>query len=317
MNWQPESTARRRVVTIGEPMAEFSALGKERYGLSYSGDAVNVAVSSSRLGFHSSILSSVGEDYFGRSIIKHLDWEGVDTSGIRMERGGYTGAYFITLTGQGGHEFTYFRRGSSASNFAITEKELRIVEKGSILHVSGIAQAIGPRARRSVLAAAKRASTSGVVVSYDVNFRPSLWNRESALSAMDEISDYVDILFVSSEDWSLMRGDDMPAEKIARRLTGEGYGTVIVKSGAKGSFGTDGTKRHRQRSYPVRVIDATGAGDAFDAGFICASLSGLDFAHAMEYASVNAGLKCTRKGGIRGLPTFRQLETALAAISNT
>lgn len=317
MNWQPESSAKRRVVTIGEPMAEFSALGGERYGLSFSGDAVNVSISSSRLGFHSSLLSSVGDDYFGRAMIKHLEWEGVDTAGIRIDKGGYTGAYFITILGQGEHEFTYFRRSSSASNFAISEKELRIVERGSVLHVSGIAQAIGPKARRSVLMAAKRASASGVAVSYDVNFRPSLWSRDSALRAMEEVSDYVDLLFISSEDWSLMHGDEMPAEKIARTLTGEGYGTVIVKSGAKGSFGIDGTVRHRQRSYPVRVIDATGAGDAFDAGFICASLSGLDFGKAMERASINAGLKCTRKGGIRGLPTLRQLEAALAARKNS
>lgn len=301
-----------RIVVMGEPMVEFSSIGKEKYGMSYSGDSVNVAVSAGRLGIAASVISAVGDDYFGRAMIRHLGEEGVGTDGLRIEKGGYTGAYFITLLGQGNHEFTYFRNHSSASRFTIREKELRLLEKGSVFHVSGIAQAIGANARRSVLLAARRAHSSGVKVSYDVNFRPRLWSRRNALKGMEELARYVDVLFISTEDWSLLKGSVLPAERIAHELKSEGYENIIVKAGPEGSYGLDGNRTFRQRSFPVKAVDATGAGDAYDAGFLCATLIGKDFATAMMYGSMNAGLKCRRKGGIRGLPTMRQLETALS-----
>lgn len=288
-------------------MAEFSAIGRESYGLSYSGDAVNVAVSASRLGFNASVLSAVGDDYFGRAIIAHLKKEGVDASSIVMDARGFTGAYFITLLEHGEHVFTYYRAGSSASRFEVTDKALRIIERADVFHFSGITQAIGRSSRASALKAVKRAHGSGRTVSYDVNFRPRLWSGEEASAAFDEVAKYVDVLLISSEDWELLRGRSQGERKIAEELRKEGFETVIVKAGAHGSFGISGNRRYSQRSYPVEVIDATGAGDAYDAGFICGMLKGLDFGESMRQASLNAALKCTKKGGIRGLPTIRQL----------
>lgn len=298
-----------RLATMGEPMVEFSATGRESYGLSFSGDAVNVAISASRLGFTSSIVSSVGDDYFGKALIEHLTREDVDSSCLVVDGNGFTGAYFITLLEHGDHVFTYYRAGSSASRFTVTEDALRLVESADIFHFSGITQAIGKNSRRSALKAARRAHRAGKTVSYDVNFRPRLWSREEAAAAFDEVAEYVDVLMVSSEDWMLLRGGSLPERKIAEKLRKDGFEKVIVKAGAKGSFGISGTKRYSQRSYPVEAVDATGAGDAYDAGFICGLLDGQEFGEAMRQGSLNAAIKCTKKGGIRGLPTMRQLQS--------
>lgn len=297
-----------RLVTMGEPMAEFSATGKMSYGLSFSGDAVNVAVSASRLGFGSSIMSAVGDDYFGRTMVEHMTKEGVDTSCLVVDSKGFTGAYFITLLDHGEHVFTYYRTGSSASRFAVSAGALRLVERTEMFHFSGITQAIGRNSRSSALKSARRAHMAGTTVSFDVNFRPRLWSGEEAAAAFDEVAGYVDVLLISTEDWALMRGRSLPGKQIAVELRKEGFEKVIVKEGARGSFGISGNLKHSQRSYPVEAVDATGAGDAYDAGFICGLLEGVDFAGAMRQGSLNAALKCTMKGGIRGLPTMHQLQ---------
>ncbi len=300
------------IVAMGEPMAEFSDAGEGRYELSFSGDAVNVAVSAARLGAPSSIIGAVGDDYFGHNLLDHLKQEGINTNGLSVSRGGFTGIYFITLLGKGEHVFTYYRKGSSASSLCLTSRQLEIVEKGDFFHFSGIAQAIGNKARRSAKEAARRAHDAGVTVSYDVNYRPRLWNRRMALNALREVADLVDIIIVSTEDWHLLHGGSDDEKSIARQLRDEGFDRVIVKAGARGSYGVNAGRKVRQRSYPVKAVDATGAGDAYDAGFLYGLLSGYDFASSLKYASMNAALKCTKKGGIRGLPTRRRLEAAIA-----
>lgn len=300
------------IVVMGEPMAEFSDAGEDRYELSFSGDAVNVAVSAARLGVPSSVIGAIGDDYFGTRLMDHLKQEGVNTDGLNVRRGGFTGIYFITLLGKGEHQFNYYRKGSSASLLGASARQLEIVEKGAFFHFSGIAQAIGKEARRSAKMAAKRAHDAGVTVSYDINFRPRLWGRRQAISALREVSDFVDIVIASMEDWNLLHGGNEDEKYIAGRLREEGFGRVVVKAGARGSYGIDGNLKIGQRSFPVRAVDATGAGDAYDAGFLCGLLSGYDFASSMKYGSMNAALKCRKKGGIRGLPTRRQLEAAIA-----
>ncbi len=299
------------IVALGEPMAEFSGAGGGSYELSFSGDPVNVAVSAARLGTDSAIIGAVGDDYFGRALIGHLAKEGVKTDGISIDGDGFTGLYFITLLGKGDHEFTYYRKGSSASRLRLDESQLGIAGSGKVFHFSGISQAVGREARISARRAARLAHEAGAIVSYDINFRPRLWDRKDAVTAMEEVADYVDIIFASTEDWKLLHGRNEAEGAIAEALSRKGYGSVIVKAGSRGSFGMEGGRRFKQRSYPVNAVDATGAGDAYDAGFLCGMLSGLEFQASMKYASMNAALKCTMKGGIRGLPTRRRLESAI------
>jgi 2-dehydro-3-deoxygluconokinase len=303
------------IADMGEPMAEFSDMGKGMYGLSFSGDAVNVAISARRLGVKSYVISAVGDDYFGRELKVHLEKEGVKTDSLTVIKDGYTGLYFITLLGGGDHVFTYYRKGSSAGRLVISTSQLDRIRSAEIFHFSGIAQAIGKVARKSVLKAARTAKNAGLTVSYDINYRPKLWDRSTAADAFEEVSEYVDTIFVSTEDWHLLYGKKKSAQQVATELRNRGFETVVVKDGSRGSFGIANGNKVSQETFSVDAVDATGAGDAYDAGFLCGTVRGLDFHSAMRYASMNAALKCTRKGGIRGLPTKTQLEIALASHS--
>ncbi len=299
------------ILSMGEPLVEFSDMGNGMYGASISGDAVNVAVSASRLGFRSAVASAVGDDYFGRFVSGRLEEEGVSTEFLSSVRGGFTGIYFITLTGGGGHEFTYYRKGSSASSYRITREELEASGRWQCFHYSGIAQAIGSAAKKSAVKAASRAASAGSMVSYDVNYRPRLWERGEAMEELVKAAGLADILFISTEDWQLLSGEKLSPAGIARRLVGMGAGRIVVKAGSDGSYGYEKRRVYRQKSFHVEAVDATGAGDAYDAGFLCSILSGGSFSEAMRHGSMNAAIKCTMKGGTRGLPSASRLKRAL------
>lgn len=302
------------ICAFGEPMAEFSHYGGNRYYLSYSGDSVNLSTSVARLGLRPAVISAVGDDHFGRGFIGFASSEGISTEGIQVEKGGFTGLYFIDVGREGEHEFTYFRKGSSASSMKLDSRQRCVIRKSAVFHFSGIAQAISSLSRRECARACSVAADGGCFVSYDVNFRPKLWGRDEALDALEEVSGNIDLLLVSSEDHELLFGREEPNEAVKRYMR-MGIENIIYKAGKFGSAGYFGKRKIYQTAYSVEVVDTTGAGDAYDAGFLCSQLMGMSFSESLRMASVNAALKCRKKGGTRGLPSLNVLRKAMGAMA--
>ncbi|MEM3851844.1 MAG: sugar kinase [Methanomassiliicoccales archaeon] len=298
------------VCTMGEPLAEFSMVGRELFSRGCSGDAVNVAISISRLGLRAATVAAVGSDEHGAYIIKALGEEGIYTGGLTVDRDHPTGIYFITLGKEGEHTFTYYRKGSSASLMRLTRKQKEIAARSAAFHSSGITQAIGDAAARSLKEAVVTAHNAGVHISYDVNFRPALTTDKRATASMRSIKKFITIFMISAEDYYLLYGRKRRAEEILEELKDE-YEAVIVKDGGRGAWGAEKGKKHFIRSFNIKAVDATGAGDAFDAGLLSALIQGMEFEGAMRFASANAAIKCLKKGGTRGLPTRRQLNAFL------
>lgn len=292
---------RLAISAIGEPMAEFSSYGKERYGLSFSGDAVNVATSAARLGLKSCVISASGDDYFGVELLKFMKHEGISAGGMETVKGGFTGIYFISLGKNGEHRFTYYRKGSAAADMRLTERQLQTIGDSSIFHFSGIAQGISETSAAAVAIALKTARRAGCFISYDVNFRPALWKKDMAIRALETAVKNTDVIFVSSEDYTMLFGKESVSAAI-RQFRSMGAVNIIYKSGGKGSTADFNGSRIRQEVFHVNALDATGAGDAFDAGFLSQYYRTGDTKESLMFASINAALKCLKKGGTRGLP---------------
>ena len=305
-----DKNRRLAISVIGEPMAEFSSAGRNSYGLSFSGDAVNVATSAARLGLKACVISAAGDDSFGRELMKYLESEDIGTEGMTVVKGGFTGLYFISLGKNGKHEFTYYRKHSAASSMHITGKQLDAIRDSSIFHFSGIAQAIGSESGKSVSVALNAAVRAGCFISYDVNFRPALWTRKNAIRALESVASRTDLIFISSEDYSLMFGKES-VSAVIERMSVMGASNIIYKCGGSGSIADFDGKLAKQKAFHVKAIDATGAGDAFDAGFLAHYYRTGDAKRAMEFASVNAALKCLKKGGTRGLPHVDMVTMAI------
>jgi 2-dehydro-3-deoxygluconokinase len=164
------------IVALGEAMIEFNqarADAPEQYLRGFGGDTSNMAIAAARLvgdAGRVGYVTRVGDDAFGRMLVDLWRTEGVDTRGVVADRVAPTGVYFVTH-GASGHEFSYLRAGSAASRMTPETLPDEIIRGASILHVSGISQAISTGACDSVFAAIAIAEEAGARVSYDPNLR--------------------------------------------------------------------------------------------------------------------------------------------------
>ena len=147
------------------------------------------------------------------------------------------------------------------------------------------------------------------MVSYDTNLRLRLWTIEDAREAMEEILPYVDIVLPSHpEETAGLTGLASEREAIDYFID-RGAKTVAVKSGEEGAWTATSDGVWRVRSIaPKGVADTTGAGDAFDGGFLHAMLQGGSPVEAARWGVACAGLKVSGRGGIISQPSRDEVE---------
>ena len=111
-----DTSAAADIVAVGEAMVEFNATradDPDTYVRGFGGDTSNMVIAAARLGARAAYVSRVGDDAFGRSLLRLWADEGVDTRGVTTDGAAPTGVYFVTH-GPAGHEFSYLRAGSAA-----------------------------------------------------------------------------------------------------------------------------------------------------------------------------------------------------------
>lgn len=303
------------IVAIGECMVElFSA---ERLSIatsfqkSYGGDALNLLVAASRLGSQTGFITKVGDDPFAAYLLQSWRAEGIDTSEVKVVPG-FNGLYFVSLLSGGEREFTYYRKGSAASTMSPEDLNGDALRQCKLLHVSGITQAISPTCRATVLEAVRLAKAGGALVSYDPNLRLRLWSLEEAREGLEEVLPYIDIILPSApgETESLV-AKPSPHEAIAY-FWERGIKVVAVKLGAWGCVvGAEGAISVIPAVAPRGVQDTTGAGDAFNGGFLHGLIAGLSPSDAAKIGVVVSGLKVAGRGAVASLPTKREVEEVL------
>ncbi len=293
------------IVSLGEPMVEFSAASPGHlkdvtsFHRGWGGDTSNMAVAAARLGRTVGYVTKIGDDAFGQCFLDLWRREGVDTSRVIVEKGGFTGIYFIAYADR--HEFTYYRKGSSASRISAEELDPEYIKSSRVFHSSGISQAISSSSQGAVLHAMEIAKKNGVLVSYDPNVRLKLWPLEIARSAIIRAVGFADIVFPSMEDASILFSSDS-AENAARRFLELGPSTVVVKLGGKGCLVATKKEVFEMQSFKVDVVDATGAGDAFDGAFLTGILEGWDLRKCAKFANAVGALTTTGKGAVNPIP---------------
>jgi len=308
------------LISIGECMVEFFAdedLSSARtLTRSFGGDTLNTLVAAARLGTSTGYITRVGDDPFGPGLLASWQAEGVDISPARLVPG-FNGIYFISVSASGERQFTYYRAGSAASSLDEEDLDPGYIAAARILHASGISQAISTSARRAVRVAFSLAREHGVRTCFDPNLRTKLWTIPQAARALQEVLPLVDIMLPSApEDTGSLLGTADPAAAIDE-FWAHGVAIVVVKQGAEGVLvGWEGQKRHVPAYRTDRVLDTTGAGDAFNGAFLHGLCAGLDPFAAARWGCVTAGLKVRGRGAVNSLPRREEVEAALAAGSS-
>jgi 2-dehydro-3-deoxygluconokinase len=202
----------------------------------------------------------------------------MDTRTITRDPQRSLGLYVISLDGVE-RQFNYWRESSAARCLADDPATLADATKGrALIHVSGITLAvIGARGRSNLMDALGQARSAGTLVSFDPNVRNRLWPDRSELRlAMQAILELVDIALPSFDDEAELWGDADPDATLTR-LERAGVTEIVVKNGARDvSFSAAGRRGLAPTPAVTNILDTTGAGDGFNAGYLAARLVGMN-----------------------------------------
>lgn len=274
------SAAPGRVLCLGETMAMVTPthVAPLREAVSFAvkagGAESTVAMYLADSGVPSSWVSWLGDDPLGQRLLDEVRASGVDVAGVRSVSGAPTGVYFKD-PGDGETTVYYYRSGSAASRMDSTVLAQLDWHDVAALHVTGITAGLSASCSEMLEAVMLEARRRGVVVSFDVNYRPGLWSIEEAAPRLAALASIADLVFVGRDEAETLWGEGNP--KALHSSLGLS-GRLVVKDGSVGATEVaivDGqTSSDFVPAHPVDVVEAVGAGDAFTAGYLGAMLGG-------------------------------------------
>jgi len=310
-----------KIVALGEVVADIyrdeSPIEVEMPFTARPGGApANVAVSTARLGEEAAFVGSVGKDLFGDFILRALEAEGVVTSGVRRcEPPTRTSLAFVEIDEEGDRSFTFYRSDPAADELLGPEDVSEKLLSGISFVNFGSIPLIKDPSRSAIHEAAKLARDLNIPVAFDVNFREHLWSSaEEAREAVDPLFDYSYIVKLSDDELSPLLGTEGMKEA-AEKLLERGVSLILVSLGPEGAFYATQEFTGSVPAYPVEVVDATGAGDAFLAAALVHLSEGLGISleeervhEATRRGAAAGALACTDYGAMRALPSKGELE---------
>ena len=302
------------VVTTGETMA---LLGSTHYGplqhshtmtLGIGGSESNVAIALSRLGADATWIGRFGSDPLGDLIVREITAGGVTVTAIRDPEAP-TALMLKERRTSADTSVWYYRRGNAGSRLSVSDIDPAIIRSAALLHVTGISLALSDDMSDAIFEAVLWAKDAGVAVSFDLNFRSSLWSRTEAADAFSRVVPIVDIVFADDDDAAILVGESDDQVRLAERLVALGAGQAIIELGAKGAVVVVDGVAYRREAVQVNVVDTVGAGDAFVAGYLADYLLGEDVPTRLSTAVAVGAYACTVDGDWEGSP--RRAELAL------
>ncbi len=280
-------------------MLELSQDG-EAWRMGYGGDTLNTAIHLARAGIATAYLTALGADPFSEGMKRDWATEGLDTSMVLTDRKRSPGLYAIATDPQGERSFAYWRGDSAARQLFDCEgigAALDQAVTADLFAFSLISLAIlPPEGRERLLLLARKARARGAIVAFDGNHRPRLWaSPEEARAARDAAIACATIGLPTLED-EIALGGPASAAEVAAFWQSRGCLEIVVKLGADGCLLADSTTIAPPEK--LAPVDTSGAGDAFNAGYLAARLNGACCAEAALDGHRLAGWTIMRRGAI-------------------
>lgn len=280
--------------------------------MTFAGAEVNVAIGLARLGHAARWISVVGDDPFGRMVVRGLRGEGVDVSAVQVNPCGPTAMMVKNRRPGGEPEVFYYRRGSAMSQATCSTFSTESWSDAQALFLTGITPALSPTCREMVQDLVQSAESQGIPIWLDPNHRRKLWSDEDARQTLREMLPKTHIVLAGLSEGTMLTGYGDP-KSIGDALLEAGAPRVIVKAAEEGTWYFDTTETIHAPAFPIdRIVDPVGAGDAFAAGVLSARLEGLTWEVAMRRGNALGAIACQTQGDWEGLPTRAELNDFLA-----
>ena len=318
---------------IGRRLADVTAFHPKP-----GGAPANVAVAARRLGADTAFIGKVGDDAFGHFLIDVMREQAVDITGIRVDDKARILMPGSVGTDEHTAEFVFYRNPGADQRLRPDELDADLLCSARALHFGSLSLTDEP-SRSTTWAAMRIAAEAGALISFDVNYRPSLWSSlEQAFEQISAIIPHVHLLKVNEVEIELLTGGqgaevgDQKSEirelrsgvgdlaEMAAWLLEQGPELVVVTLGADGSYFQTATGSGFISPFPVETVDAVGCGDAFISGVLTqltavedwrANLNAERMTEILYYGNAVGALTATKQGVIPALPTAAEVETFL------
>lgn len=316
------------VVALGELLIDLTEAGLSPNGMRLfeqnpGGAPANMLTALSHSGYKTAFIGKVGDDMHGRFLIETLSKEGIDTGAVITDPKCFTTLAFVGLDENGERSFSFARKPGADTMLRIDELDHSLLSDCKIFHFGSLSMTDEP-SRSATLEAVKIAKDGGAVISYDPNYRPSLWpDRETAIEQMGSVISLLDMLKVSDEESFLLTGINDPF-KAADRLLSMGPELVAVTLGSDGVLVARSDRKEIVEAFDVDCIDTTGAGDCFWGGFLSRFLTNEESVGKMKWEALKqcaltgnafAALCVKQRGGIPSIPSIEEVETFISCHS--
>lgn len=263
-----------------------------------------------RMGQPCAIVSTVGNDDFGRINTDRLAADGVNTAAIAIDPERPTGTAFVRYRNNGSRDFIFNIRHSACGALHLDSAAEEVLASADHLHIMG--SSVSSAAYTALnLKTAKAIKARGGTVSFDPNLRKELFTDLTVSNAVAEFLSLTDLYLPSGDEIFLLNPADTP-EAAAQALLDRGIKAVVHKLGAAGARYYDHSTTHDVQGFRVDEIDPTGAGDCFGGAFTALWLRGAPPLKALTLAAAAGALAVTIRGPMEGTAHLAALERFVA-----
>lgn len=316
------------LLALGELLIDFTPAGVSENGNRLfeenpGGAPANVLRAIAKWGKTAGFIGMVGKDRFGYFLKDLLQKNEIDISGLKFSETANTTLAFVHLDSDGERSFSFYRNPGADMMLTPDDLDYGLIKRSKIFHFGAVSMTAEP-SRSATLAAAKAAKKYGLIVSFDPNYRPLLWSSiEEAKNVIKSGLEYTNILKVSGEELELITGTNNLAKGSAI-LYDQGISVVLITLGPEGCYYRYQGGTGKLPAYEVKVVDTTGAGDAFLSGvlyrFSELSLSEIErldydkFQKIVTFANAMGALATTKKGAVTALPSLELVKRLISGI---
>lgn len=311
----PVKTIRRKndLLCVGELLVDMIATeygslvecgGFQRFA---GGAPANITMNARRLGIRAALAASVGSDGLGDFLLHSLAGADIDSSLVQRQD---ESTSMVVLTKSRAAPTPIFYRGADC-RINLTPELEETLSDSSILHFSCWPLSMEP-ARSSIRSMVRMARENGSLVCFDPNYHPAIWrDRREAVSLIESMMSDFDIIKPSEDDANRLFGTDEPVRHLRRYLE-LGAKVVIMTLGKDGAIASDGSETREYPSLARKVVDTTGAGDAFWSGLYSGIVGGRSLDACIRIGMAACALKLRSVGAAVPKTTLAEIERDFA-----